>query len=156
MKVGIFIYSQSGHTVSFARTIAEHLRKAGIDTDIELLRCRGIPKPWTRNIEFRRIPDVTEYDIILFGGPVWAFNASRVILAFIQTIDSLKGKKAIPFVTHGLPLKFGPKRALKNMSKKLDVLCADVLEGESVHYIIRANKTKLNEAVERIVERVKS
>lgn len=156
MKVGIIIYSQSGHTASFARAIAEHLREAGVETDIKLLRCRGIPKPWTRNIELRRIPDITEYDVILFGAPVWAFNASGVILAFFQTIDSLKGKKALPFVTHGLPVKFGPKRALKKMSKKLDVLCADVLEGESLHYIFKANKTKLNMAVERIVEKVKS
>ncbi len=156
-NAGIFVYSQSGHTVFFARAIADHLREAGIECDIELLRTYKIPTPFSRNIELRRIPDVKEYDILLLGAPVMAFNVSPVILSFINTIDSLKGKMAMPFVTHCLPAKiFGAMRALKKIGSELDILFADVIEGESVHCFFRANKKKMDEAAERIIERIKS
>lgn len=157
MKVGIIVYSQSGHTATFARTIADHLREAGIDYGIELLRPRGIPKPWTRNIEFRRIPEIDEYDIVLVGSPVWGFNASKVILKYLNSMKSLKGKKALPFVTYGLPLKsLGVNRSLKRMNAELEELCADILEGESQYYFLfKTNKNKMNEAAKRIVEKIK-
>ena len=157
MKVGIIVYSQSGHTAAFARAIADHLREAGIDYGIELLRPQGIPKPWTRNIEFRRIPEIDEYDTVLVGSPVWGFNASRVIIKYFSEMKSLKGKRALPFVTHGLPIKsLGANRSLKRMSADLEELCADVLEGESHHFFFfSTNKGKMNEAAQRIVERIK-
>ena len=157
MKVGIIVYSQSGHTATFARTIADHLREAGIEYDVELLRPHGIPKPWTGKIEFRRIPELEEYDVVLIGGPVWALNASKVISKYLNSIKPIKGKKAIPFVTHGLPMKsLGANRALNKMTTELEELGADVLEGESQHYLLfKTNKNKMNEAAKRIVERIK-
>ena len=155
MKTGIIVYSQSGHTASFARAIADQIREAGLDCDVELLRPHGIPKPWTRNIQFRRIPEVAEYDVILFGAPVWAFSVSPVLRASFTHIDSIKGKKVLPFVTHGLPLSIGPKRALKQLSNELDFLQADVLEGESeFFFIFTTNKQKMKAAAERIVKRI--
>lgn len=156
MKIGIIVYSQSGHTASFARAIADQILEAGLDCDVELLRPHGIPKPWTRNIQFRRIPEVAEYDVILFGAPVWAFSVSPVLCAVFTHIASIKGKKVLPFVTHGLPLSIGPKRALKQLSNELDFLQADVLEGESqFFFIFTTNKQKMKAAAERIVGRIK-
>lgn len=157
MKVGIIVYSQSGHTAEFARAITDHLREAGIEYDVELLRPHGIPKPWTGKIEFRRIPELDDYDIIMIGAPVWAFNASKVIRKYLNSIKPIKGKKALPFVTHGLPAKsLGANRALSQMATELEELGADVLEGESQHYFLfKTNKSKMNEAAKRIVERIK-
>jgi flavodoxin len=156
MKVGIIVHSQSGHTVTFARAIAERLSKAGIEYDIELLRTKGIVKPRKKHVEFLRLPDISGYDIVLFGAPVWAFTISPAIIAFMRTIKSLKGKKALPFITHSLFAKVcGAERALKIMGAELEELSADLLEGEHIHFFIGANKAKLNAAAERIVERVK-
>ena len=158
MKVGIIVFSQSGHTATFARTIADHLRKAGIEYDIELLRLHGVPKPWTNKIDFRRIPELGEYDVVLIGAPVYLSHASKVICKYLNSIKPLKGKKALPFVTHALPAKyFGANRALHKMAAELEELGAEVLEGESQHYFLfKTNKNKMNEAAERIVERIKS
>ena len=157
MKVGIIVYSQSGHTAAFARTIADRLREAGIEYDVELLRPHGIPKPWTGKIDFRKIPELDEYDIVMIGAPVWAFNASKVTLKYLNSIKPIKGKKALPFVTHGLPSKsLGANRALNKMTTELEELGADVLEGESQYFFLfKTNKNKMNEAAERIVERIK-
>jgi len=156
MKVGLIIHSQSGHTIAVARAIAERLQKAGVENDIQLLRTKGIVKPRKKYVEFFKVPDISGYDVVLFGAPVWAFTISPAIIAFMHTIKTLKGKKALPFVTHSLFAKVcGAERALKIMGTELGELGAEVLEGEHVHFFMHANKAKMEAAAERIVGRLK-
>ncbi len=156
MKVGIFVYSQSGHTASFARAIADRLKETKIDYDIELISPYGIPKPWTGNISFRNIPEVKEYDILLFGGPVWFFGISKVLRKFFAEMDSIKGKTVIPFVTCGFSASFGANRALKQIEEEVSFFQAEVLEGEALSFVFSiTNKEKMREAVERIINKIK-
>lgn len=156
MKVGIMLYSQSGHTALFGKEIYNCLIKAEIDTDIKMLRPKGVLKPFSRDVELRNIPETNEYDVLLIGGPVMVMKPSPVILSFIKDIDSLKGRKALSFVTHCLPFKFmGANQAIKKMNEKLDVLCAEILEGESLFCILSPKKEKMVAAAEKIVSRIK-
>ncbi len=156
MKIGIIVYSQSGHTAAFAREIAGQLGKAGLEYDIELVRPQGIPKPWTGKIQFRKIPDITEYDILLVGAPVWAFNISKVIVSLLYKLDSLKGKKVFPFVTHGLPVKPIAQRALRTLCNHIEACSGDAMEGEAQFYLLSTtNKEKMREAAQRIVQRIR-
>ena len=158
MKAGILVYSQSGHTAAFARAIADRFRETGIDYGIELLRPHGVPKPFGGTVEFRRLPEIDEYDVLLFGAPVWVGAPCRVILAYCNGLTSLKGKTALPFVTHGLPWKvLGANRSLKKMSEALEELHAEVLPGEShFFFFFRSNKAQMHEAAGRIAARVKA
>jgi len=45
------------------------------------------------------IPDVSQYDTIYIGGPVWWGTYPRVMFTFFSKCD-LNGKTIIPFVTH--------------------------------------------------------
>ncbi len=46
------------------------------------------------------LPDVSQYDVIFVGAPVWWYTVSTPMLAFLQQMD-FKGKKVIPFSTQG-------------------------------------------------------
>lgn len=157
MKIDIIIYSQSGHTASLAKEIAGQLRDSGLDCSMELLFPYGIPKPWTRKIQFRKMPDITEYDVVLLGAPVWAFNVSSVMRTYIGQITTpMKGKKVLPFVTHGLPLAFGPRRALATMRNELEFIQADILDSASLWYpFFGMKKEKLREAARNIIAKIK-
>ena len=155
MKVGIIIHSQSGNTASLASAIGAALREKGAETDIHLLRTDKPVKPNTKNIGFRKMPDLSEYDTVLFGAPVWAFNASPVIVSYLKELDNLKGKRALPFVTHASPWKFlGTTKALSRMSDLLDMLAAEVLEGEDMQRLFKENSKKKDSAVSSIVKKV--
>jgi multimeric flavodoxin WrbA len=46
-------------------------------------------------------PDVSEYDLIVFGSPVWAFKPTPAIHAVIDSLEGCMGKPAVAFSTHG-------------------------------------------------------
>jgi len=45
------------------------------------------------------VPDVSQYDTVYIGGPVWWGTYPRVMFTFFKNCD-LNGKTLIPFVTH--------------------------------------------------------
>jgi len=45
--------------------------------------------------------DVSGYDILVFGSPVWAFKPAPVIHTAIESLKGCNGKKAGAFFTHG-------------------------------------------------------
>jgi len=157
MKALIVIHSQTGHTVFFARAIAESLQKLGCETDTEILRTVTFARPTSRAIELRRVPDPAGYDILLAGAPVWAFNASPVIMAYLNELKTLKGMRAAAFVTHALPFRiFGVERALRRMSGALEMLGAQVYAGEELTWMLKPENNVLQERSRRLAQRILS
>lgn len=155
MKVGIVVHSQTGNTAGLASKIAELLKKDNHEAEVHLLRPVGVVKPSSKNIEFRREPDLSEYDTIILGCPVWAFSASNVMIAYINSLGMLKGKRVLPFVTHGLFKFMGAKQALNRLSGLLDMMADEVIEGEEMFRFFTENKTRTEETAQKIVKKLK-
>jgi multimeric flavodoxin WrbA len=45
--------------------------------------------------------EVSDYDILVFGSPVWAFKPTPVIHTAIDSLKGCEGKKAMAFSTNG-------------------------------------------------------
>ncbi|MFP4418335.1 MAG: flavodoxin family protein [Chitinispirillaceae bacterium] len=158
MQVGIVVHSQTGHTVLLARAVADKLRKAGDEVDLHILRPRGKINPGSSRVELGKVPDPLQYDLLMIAGPVWAFNCSPAVSAYMETIEdnSLQNKPCLSFVTMGLPVHaLNANRALAVMDRKLARKGAQVLQGYALHWFINANKNALEMAAETIASRVK-
>jgi flavorubredoxin len=154
MKIGLVIHTQSGHTSEFARAIAAKFNSNGHDAEIDLIRTTGTVSPGARKFSLKNPPSVAEYEAVLFGGPVWAFKASPVIMTYLQQLKGLKNKKVMSFVCMGFPFPWmGGTQAIKAMDSELESSGGDVLEGEILHYAFKVNKEKMKSAVERIYSR---
>ena len=46
------------------------------------------------------LPDVSGYDVVLLGFPIWWYKEPRIVDTFIEGID-LSGKRVVPFATSG-------------------------------------------------------
>jgi len=159
MNVGIVIHTTSGHTLAFARAIEEILKQKGHEVEILYLRTVGRVTPTgSGNFSIKNPPELDEFNTVLFGGPVWAFKASPVIMKFLaDEVKSLKNKKALSFVTMGLPFKFtGGDRALRMMDEQLEASGADVVEGEKLLYFFKTDKEKMVAAAQRICDRLEA
>ncbi len=157
MRVGIVVHSETGHTILLARVVADKLRKAGHDVDISLLRARTKIKPGMHKVELRKVPDALSFDILLIGGPVWAFNSSPAVSAYLDTIkdDSLENRLCLSFVTMGLPLHvLNGNRALGEMEKKLARKGGRVLAGHAMHWFVHADKAAIEHAASTIFKRI--
>jgi len=137
MKIVIMVHSQSGTTMEFAERIAVklkekyqvvHLTKLETDPPIKSGSVRH-----TAPFNITNLPDIKEYDIILIGGPVWAFSASPIVVAAIEKLGNLSGKKVIPFVTMGFfHPSLGGNKAISLLGQKASAVGATVLPGKII------------------------
>lgn len=110
MKICIIYHSETGNT----RHVAQHLASAcSAERLIEVLdrseytrltrfvsRCANARGEKVTPIS-PSVIDVTPYDVIVLGSPVWAFKPTPVIHAAIGALTGHAGKTAIGFFTHG-------------------------------------------------------
>ncbi len=109
MKVCIIYHSESGNT----RHVAQHLASA-CDAHLVEIRDRTPYMKLTRFLVWCKKArteekteiepaalDVSDYDILVFGSPVWAFKPTPVIHTAIDSLKGCEGKKAVAFSTHG-------------------------------------------------------
>jgi flavodoxin len=109
MKICIIYHSETGNT----RHVAQHLSSA---FDSKLVEINNVA-PYSRFTRFlvwckmaRREEltktepesiDVSDYDLIVLGSPVWAFKPTPVIHTAIVGLKGCMGKPAVAFSTHG-------------------------------------------------------
>ena len=109
MKICIIYHSETGNT----RHVAQHIASACDGKLIEitdkatynsltrfLVRCKMSMREEKTAIEPSSI-DVSGFDQLVFGSPVWAFKPTPAIHAAIDALKGCEGKRATAFCTHG-------------------------------------------------------
>ena len=112
-KTIVVYFSQTGNTKPIAEFIAKDLDadiyeiKAEIpytDDDIKYYTdCRADREqkdPTARPAIAGELPDITGYDTVYLGYPIWHGQAPKIIYTFIEGVD-LSGKTVVPFCTSG-------------------------------------------------------
>ena len=155
MKIGIIIYSQTEHTYYVANKLKEKLLNSGHSVKIERLNPVGKVHPGIKEIEFENIPDIKDYDLVIFGSPVWAFSLCPVLKFYLNNLSSLENKKVICFVTMGFPFEWmGGKNAISQMEK----LCKSKGMIPQIAYVInwpRKRGEKINKFINATLQLLK-
>jgi len=110
MRICIIYHSETGNT----RHVAQHIASEIVDSRLVevtdrarhsaltrfLMQCKAARSEDTTEIEPSRL-DVKEYDLLVFGSPVWAFKPTPAIHTIINALASCERKRAVAFVTCG-------------------------------------------------------
>jgi flavodoxin len=155
VKIAIIVHSLSGNTLKFANSLFNRLSEDGHVVNLTQLvttvPIKGGTARQKMDISFTNLPKADDAELVLFGGPVWAFGPSPVIMAAIKQMGNLKGKTALSFITMGFPFKFlGGNAALAWMNRELATLGAKVLPGS----ICNQMGGKLNAQIEAETDRI--
>ena len=126
MKSLIVYYSYSGNTKKVAEVLTGLLKEKGEVSVVELkaldearaflVQCRRALSKVRAKIE----PDnfnLSGYDLVCLGTPVWAFAPTPAINTFLDNCAGLGGKEAAVFTTYGSGS--GNKRCLAYMQNTL-------------------------------------
>lgn len=115
-KVLIVYYSQSGNTENAAQLLRQ---KTGADV-VEIQMAQPYTTQYEESAEDlyagrrpelqTRIPNLSDYDVILLGYPNWWATLPMPVVSFLESHD-LSGKTVIPFCSHGSG-RFGETVAL--------------------------------------------
>ncbi len=111
MKSLIVYYSYSGNTEKVANIMAKVLQEKG---EVSIQRLKPLDEIKTfigqcvaafmrkrATLEEGVTFDITLYDFILIGSPVWAFAPTPAINTFLDHIFCVRGKRILIFLTSG-------------------------------------------------------
>ena len=107
----VVYFSRTGHTKPLAEYIKEELgadiyeieaKVPYTDDDIKYYTdCRADREqkdPSARPEIAGEVPDLSEYDVVFLGYPIWHGQAPKIIYTFLESVD-VSGKTVIPFCT---------------------------------------------------------
>lgn len=128
MKSIINYYSYSGNTDRVANIYSKILAHKGI-ADIQRLKpknevtsflgqCMSARKSDRAELEGSVKYDVSEYDLIILGSPVWAFAPTPAMNTYLDRLSGLNGKRAIILLTSGSGL--GVKACFRHIHNILE------------------------------------
>lgn len=110
MKAAIIYYSYSGNTKKVVEVLAEILGQKG---EVGVIALKALDESnkflaqAVRAFQHKRAKinpvnfDLTNYDLICFGTPVWAFAPAPAMNTYLDQCFGLEGKKVILFTTYG-------------------------------------------------------
>ena len=151
MKIGIVVFSKTNNTFSVAERLQDALVKQGFDAVIDrVIPVNDNPGP-KEPITFQHFPDLSAYDVIIFGSPVWAFSLSGVMKAYLAELPTLSGKKVFCFVTKQLASKFtGGNKAIRQIRSAVAAKNATVDQGFIISWKDKNREAAIADCIDQI------
>ena len=116
MKIGMIVYSQTGHTLAVATQLQEKLAAAGHTVTMERLEPPERPRPGATDVHLRARPEIEAYDAVVLGAPVWGGRVASPMASYLGQIGPMEGKQVVCLMTHAFPPGLGGRQALGRMS----------------------------------------
>lgn len=110
MKSIIIYYSYTGNTKKVAAVLKNYLAQKG---EVEIIELKGMDESKSflgqavRAFRRKRAAlesvnfNLSKYDVICFGTPVWAFGPAPAMNTYLDKCFGLVGKKMVLFTTYG-------------------------------------------------------
>jgi flavodoxin len=128
VKALIVYYSYTGHAKKVADFFSEALRGRG-SVSVERLKpaqeipsfigqCKAAFARQRAELEPGITLDLSPYDLVVIGCPVWAFAPAPAVNTWLDKINGLSGKRAIVFLTSGSGAGVG--KCFKNIRSVLE------------------------------------
>ncbi|MFW5992265.1 MAG: flavodoxin family protein [Halanaerobiaceae bacterium] len=147
MKVGIIVYSRTGNTLSVAKRIKGKIKNENV-VNIEQIEIKGDGGPGVKDIEFTVVPDIKDYDTVIFGSPVEAFSLNTVMKKYLEQIKSLANKQVVCYVTKALPFNWtGGNQAISYMKKVCQSKKGEIISTG----VVKCNKFEREKSMNRVV-----
>ncbi|MFA5146921.1 MAG: flavodoxin [Candidatus Omnitrophota bacterium] len=127
MRSLIIYYSYSGHTGKVAGIFADILKGKGT-VDLQPLKpkdeitsffaqCRAAFARKRAELEDGPIYNVSAYDLIIIGSPVWAFAPTPAVNTYLDKVNGLHGKRVVVLLNSGSGA--GVKKCFDNIEQVL-------------------------------------
>ncbi len=163
-NIAVVYFSVKGNTEKVAELIKDEFnanlfeivpKQEYVDADLQYndRNTRATKEQDDKNArpEIKNDIDISKYDTILLGYPIWWGDCPRIIQTFIET-GKLNGKTVIPFCTSGSSGISGSESTLKSYKdinwisgKRLTTSKNDVIEWVSSLNLDNSKKSKENE-----------
>lgn len=151
MKVGIIVHSKTGNTLNVAKKLVDKFKSDGYLASIEQIVADNDGEADIKKIQLTNIPNISEYDVVIFGAPVRGFSLSLVMQSYLLNCESLKEKKVSCYVTQHFPYPWmGGKRAIEQMKNLCTAKDAKVKDSAIINMTNKNRDKMIEDAVEKL------
>lgn len=150
MRIGVVVYSHTGHTLTVAERLKERLSEIGHSVTLERLESVGPVSPSAERGELRTKPFVGGYDALVLGSPVRGGRMSAPMRSYLEQVPSLEGKKVACLVTGVFPAVWGRNQTLAEMEEACESKGAEVCGSGSVGWFSLRRKRQISRIVDRL------
>jgi multimeric flavodoxin WrbA len=150
MKIGLIVYSQSGHTLKVARALEAALAEAGHDVALEPIETVGLTRPGLTDVPLEATPEIDGYDALVLGTPTWGGAMASPMATYLAQLDTLAGKPVACLVTGFFPAGWGRNQTLAQMKEVCQGLGATVVGTGSVGWLSFRRKRQIEEVVAQL------
>jgi len=155
MKIGLLIHSFSGNTLSVGTRLKVHLEVNGHWVHMDQIIDNDENPNSNKPVVLTHIPDINDYDIIIFGAPVRAFSLSPVMTTYLNQLHEINSIKVYCYVTEGLPKAWmGGNRAIRKMKKILEKRNVSVMETGVINWSSKHKENQINNLLIRFSESI--
>lgn len=133
MKIGILVYSETGHTMQVATSLSKRLIENGHETTIEQITANASAQGGLPSLAVA--PSVEGYDGLVFAAHVQAFSLAPAMRAYLSQMGPIAGKPAVCLLTqHFKKAWLGGNHALKQMKLAIETKGGVCLNQGIVHW----------------------
>lgn len=151
MKIGIIVFSQTGHTLSVAEGLAVALKAMGHEAEVARVEPVETKPNSSAPVKLKAAPDVRPYDAVIFASPVQGFTLARAMQLYLSGISDLSGKKVSCFVTQHLKRAWmGGNRSLRMIAAACRTKGAEVGKSGIVHWSSADRDSQIASLVEKM------
>jgi multimeric flavodoxin WrbA len=152
LRVGIVVYSHTGHTLTVAERLRERLSEIGHRVTLERLETVRPMSLSADRAELRTKPFVGRYDALVLGSPVRGGRMSAPMRSYLEQVPSLEGKKVACLVTGVLPAGWGRNQTLAEMEEACESKGGMVCGSGSVGWFSLGRKRQISRVVDHLSE----
>ena len=150
MRIGLIIYSLSGHTWKVAEALRDCLAAAGREVTLARVEVTGIATRATEDAPLKTLPSVEGYDAVVFGTPVRGGTIPSPMRRYLEQLPALQGLKGALLTTHFFRPDWGSKQVVAALQSACEAKGAAICGAADVKWSGLGRGRKIKEAVERL------
>jgi flavodoxin len=150
MKIGIIVYSQTGHTLAVAEKLREALSAAGHRVDLERLETAGPLVLGATDAPLKNKPQIHGYDALVLGTGVRGGLPAPPMASYLEQLPSLEGMQVACLATGFFPAQWGQNQTLAKMAEVCASKGATVRGARSVRWPSLRRKRRTAEVVSEL------
>jgi flavodoxin len=150
MKIGIIVYSQSGHTLAVSERLQEALSAAGHSVDLERLEAVEPAAMGATDLSLKTRPSIDGYEALVLGTGVRGGLPAPPMAAYLEQLPSLEGVRVACLATGFFPAQWGRNQTLAKMAEICASRGATVCGSGSVRWPSLRRKRRIAEVVSEL------
>jgi flavodoxin len=157
MKIGIIVYSRTSNTYGVAQRLEKKFTQLGHNTTLLQVSGTDDNQRKSKHVVLKDIPDITPFDVLIFGSPVHALHLSPIMQAYLDHLPTLKNKIVAGFVTQAFPFAFmGGNQAITCLKALTHLKSTTLSASHIIHWFPNSKREKnIDETITKLIAVIK-